>query len=64
MSFWYQLLYLACAGLLIFFMIRFVKGNPGWFSKENLSNSFTVMGFLTLGLIGFIALLVFLLKHS
>ena len=64
MSFWMQLLYLACAGLLIFVMVRTVRGNPQWFSKENMSNSFTTMGFLTLGLIGFIALLVFLLKLS
>lgn len=64
MSVWMQLLYLVCAGLLIFFMIRTVRSNPQWFSKENMSNSFTVMGFLTIGLIAFIALLVFLLKHS
>lgn len=63
MSFWMQLLYLAVAALIIFFMIRVVRGNPQWFSKENMSNSLTTMGFLTLGLIAFIALLVVLLKH-
>jgi len=64
MSVWMQLLYLACAALIIFFMVRIVRGNPAWFSKENMSNSLTVMGFLTLALIAFIALLVFLLKHT
>lgn len=37
---------------------RFIKGNPGALSKENVSKSLTTLGVLALLLIGFIALLV------
>ena len=63
MSIWMQLLFLAATGLCIWLGYRFVRQSPGSFSKENLGKSFYVMGILALGLIGFIALLVFLLKH-
>lgn len=64
MSVWMQLLYVVAAGLLIWLGIHFIRSNPTLFSKENMSNSFTTVGFLALGLIAFVALLVFLLKHS
>lgn len=40
-----------------------IKNNPQAFSKENLGKSFYLLGLLALGLIGFIALLVFFLKR-
>lgn len=64
MSVWIQLLYLLGAIALIWFGIHFIRSNPGQFSKENVGKSFYTIGILTLGLIAFIALLVFLLKHS
>ncbi|MCX7120321.1 MAG: hypothetical protein NTZ67_00865 [Gammaproteobacteria bacterium] len=63
-STWMQLLYLACAALLIWFGVKFIRNNPGQFSKENMGKSFYTVGILTLGLIAFVALLVYLLKHS
>ena len=63
MSVWMQLLYVVCAGLFIWFGIRFIRGNPESFSKENMGKSFQSMAMLALGLIAFIALLIFLLKH-
>ena len=63
MSIWMQLLFILCAGLLIWLGVFFIRRNPGLFTKENMEKSFFSMGILTLGLIAFIALLVFLLKH-
>lgn len=58
----YQILGLIGAGLLIFVLYRTIKGRPDWFSRENLNKSFLTMGVLALGLIVFIALLVFMLR--
>ena len=64
MSDWYSILFLILAAIVVWISFRTVRNNPAMFSKENLSRAFTVIGVLTLGLIAFIALLVFLLKHS
>ena len=64
MSTWMQLLYLLAAAVLIWFGVKFIRSNPGAFSKENIGKSFYTTGILTLGLIAFIAVLVFLLKHG
>lgn len=61
---WTQILYLIGAAVLVWFSFRMIRGNPQLFSAENLNKSFFVMGVLALGLIVFIALLVFLLKHG
>lgn len=61
---WTQILYLIGAAVLVWFGYRMIRGNPQLFSAENLSKSFFVVGVLALGLIAFIALLVFLLKHG
>jgi hypothetical protein len=58
-----QLLAIASTALIGWLMYRTVRNNPAAFSKENLGKSFYTVGLLTLGLIGFIALLVYLLKH-
>lgn len=64
MSTWMTLLYIIGAALVAWLAYRTIRGNPEMFSKENISNSFFTMGVLTLLLIGFIALLVFLLKAN
>ena len=60
----YQILGLIGAGLIIFVLYRVIKGSPEQFSKENLNKSFFTMGVLALVLIGFIALLVLILRSS
>ena len=63
MSGWMNLLYIAGAALIAWFAFHTIRNNPAMFSKENMGKSFSTMGILTLGLIGFVALLVYLLKH-
>ena len=60
----YKILGLIGAGLIIWVLYRSIKGRPELFSRENLSKSFSSMGILALILIGFIALLVFMLRHT
>lgn len=60
----YQILGIVGAGMIVFILYRTIKGSPGQFSKENLNKSFFTMGVLALILIGFIALLVLLLKNT
>ncbi|WP_454781471.1 hypothetical protein [Legionella sp. WA2022007384] len=60
----YQILGLIGAGMIIFILYRTVKGRPEQFSKENLNKSFYTMGVLALVLIGFIALLVLILRNT
>ena len=64
METFYQLLALAGAGLIIWFMYRTVKGQPTLFSRENLNKSFSSMGILALILIAFVGLLVLMLRHT
>ena len=58
----YQILAIAGAGLIIYFMYHRIKGSPQQFSKENLAKSFGTMGILGILLIGFIALMVLMLR--
>ncbi|MCL9683055.1 hypothetical protein [Legionella maioricensis] len=60
----YQILGVLGAVMIVFVLYRTIKGRPDQFSKENLSKSFLTMGVLALGLIGFIALLVLMLRNS
>lgn len=60
----YQVLGLIGAALIVFLLYRTIKGRPDQFSKENLSKSFSTMGFLALGLIAFVALLILMLRYS
>lgn len=59
---WMTLLYLVLAGLAAWWAWRTIRNNPNLFSAENIHKSFSTMALLALGLIAFIALLVFLLK--
>ncbi|MDP3705749.1 MAG: hypothetical protein Q8R24_07540 [Legionellaceae bacterium] len=60
----YQLLGLVGSGLIIWFLYRTIKGRPEQFSRENLSKSFSSMGILALILIGFVALLILLIRNT
>lgn len=60
----YQILGIIGAVMIVFVLYRAIKGSPGQFSKENLSKSFLTMGVLALVLIGFIALLVLILRTT
>lgn len=60
----YEILGLLGAGMILFILYRSIKGNPAQFSKENLNKSFFTMGLLALALIGFIALMVILLRAT
>lgn len=58
---------LLLAGICLFIIWRIYKtmqANPQLFSKENLTKSFASAGVLALILIGFVAVLVLLLKSS
>ncbi len=60
----YQVLGLVGAGLIVWLLYRTIKNRPDQFSRENLTKSFSSMGFLALILIGFVALLVFIVKNT
>jgi hypothetical protein len=61
------ILQICVAILCLFFVWRIysvIKANPGMLSKENLTKSFSTMGVLALILIGFITILVMLVKQK
>lgn len=60
----YQVLGLVGAGLIVWLLYRTIKNRPDQFSRENLTKSFSSMGVLALILIGFIALLVFIVRST
>jgi len=60
----YQILGIVGAVLLVWILYRNVKGRPELFSSDKMSKSFTTMGVLALLLIGFIALLVLIVKTT
>jgi hypothetical protein len=64
MEAFYQILGFIGAGLILFILYRTIKGSPGQFSKENLNKSFFTMGILALVLIGFVALLIIILRNT
>ena len=60
---WMKLLYVLVAALIGFMLYQYIKHNPQALSKENLSKSFFTLGILALLLIGFIALLVMMVRN-
>lgn len=60
----YQLLAIVGAGIIIWWLYRTIKSRPEQFSKDKLSQSFSTLGVLALLLIGFIALLVVLVRTN
>lgn len=64
MQTFYQILGIIAAAFIMWYSYRYIKGNPEAFSAANFSKSFMTMGVLALILIGFIALLVLMLRAS
>ncbi len=60
----YQVLGLLGAGLVVWLLYRTIKSRPNQFSRENLSKSFSTMGMLAILLIGFVALLIMIVRHT
>ncbi|MFI4962408.1 MAG: hypothetical protein ACHP6H_00975 [Legionellales bacterium] len=60
----YQILGILGAVMIVFFLYQTIKNRPELFSKENLNKSFFTMGILALGLIAFVALLVFITRAT
>ncbi len=59
---WEKILAALAAGLLIWLIYFSIRRNPELFSRVNLGRSFSTMGFLAIGLIGFVGLCIFLLR--
>ena len=64
MSSLYQVLGLISAALIIWVLYNSVKKRPEQFSRQNMAKSFSSMGVLALVLIGFVALLVLMVRNS
>ena len=64
MQTWYQVLGLIGGALILWILYRYIKAHPEQLSRENLTKSFSSMGILALLLIGFVALLVFMVRHT
>jgi len=60
----YQILGIMGAVAIIFILYQTIKNKPEMFSKENLHKSLSSMGVLALLLIGFVTLLIVMLRHS
>lgn len=60
----YQGLGLMAAGLIAWLLYRYVRHHPEQLSRENLSKSFSSMGILALLLIGFVTLLVLIVRAT
>ena len=62
MSTLYQILGLLGACFIIWILYKNIKNNPETFSKENFSKSFMTMGLLAMGIIGFVYVLILMVK--
>jgi hypothetical protein len=60
----YQVLGILGACMIIFILYRTIKGRPDQFSKEHFTKSFLTMGVLALVLIGFVALLILMVRNT
>lgn len=60
----YQVLGLIGAALIVWVLYRTIKGRPEQFTRANLAKSFSSMGILALLLIGFVGLLVLMLRGT
>jgi hypothetical protein len=57
-----KIVFILVAIFVIFWLFSYLKANPKALSKENLSKSFFTLGVLALLLIGFIFILVLIVK--
>ena len=60
----YQVLGLIGAALIVWVLYRSIKSRPEQFSRKNMAKSFSSMGILALLLIGFVALLILMVRHT
>lgn len=63
MQTFYQLLGLIGGALILWILYRTIKSRPELLNRTNMSKSFSTMGILALVLIGFVALLVLMVRH-
>lgn len=61
---WTTILFLISAALMIWFMIRTIRGNPQAFNKENMGKSIYTVGILALLIIAIIFICVLFLRTS
>lgn len=61
---WTIILFLVSGALMLWFLVRTIRGNRQAFSKENLNKSFYTIGILTLLIIAVVAMGVLLLKSG
>ncbi|MDR1057872.1 MAG: hypothetical protein LBL17_04950 [Coxiellaceae bacterium] len=59
----FKLLCILLSIFIIWQLFVYLRVHPEAFSKDNLSHSIFTLGILALLLIGFIAILIFLVKH-
>ena len=59
----YKLSLIAISIFFIWQLFTYFRAHPEAFSKENLNSSFFTLGILALFLIGFVAILVFIVKR-
>lgn len=59
---WTKLILVLLSAYFVWQLFRYVRANPGAFSKANLNRSFVTLGGLAILLIGFVALLVSIVK--
>ena len=64
MQTFYQVLGLIGFVIIAWILYRGIKGRPEQFSRENISKSFSSMGILALILIGFVVLLIMLVRTT
>lgn len=64
MEIFYQIMAILAAGLLVGVLYRYIKSKPEELSRENLSKSFSTLGVLALLLIGFVTLLVYIVRST
>jgi hypothetical protein len=61
---WYKLFAVVLSAYFVWRLFIYIKANPRAFSKDKLSRSFLSMGVLALLLMGFVALLVYIVRQG
>jgi hypothetical protein len=62
MQTFYEILAFIGAIMILFVLFKTIKGRPDMFNKEAINKSFLTMGVLALCLIGFVALLIMMVR--
>ena len=60
---WTTFFYLLGAAVFVWLALRIIRNRPESFTKENLGKTFSTLGWLTLMIIGVVAVSVYFLKH-